>query len=56
MLRLWYVSLYRVQRLREAIEEHREIIALIEIGDSEGAARIMRAHIAEFQAQFMSIR
>ena len=56
VLRLWFVSLHRVQRLREAIEEHREIIGLIKAGDSEGAARIMRAHIAEFQAQFLSIR
>jgi DNA-binding GntR family transcriptional regulator len=56
VLRLWYVSLHRVQRLREAIEEHREIITLIKAGDGEGAARIMRAHIAEFQAQFLSIR
>jgi DNA-binding GntR family transcriptional regulator len=56
VLRLWYVSLHRVQRLREAIEEHREIIALVEAGDGEGAARIMRAHIAEFQAQFLAIR
>jgi DNA-binding GntR family transcriptional regulator len=56
VLRLWYVSLHRVQRLREAIEEHREIIALVEAGDGEGAARIMRAHIAEFQAQFLAFR
>jgi DNA-binding GntR family transcriptional regulator len=55
VLRLWYVSLHRVQCLREAIEEHREMIALVKAGDGEGAARIMRAHIAEFQAQFLSI-
>jgi DNA-binding GntR family transcriptional regulator len=45
-----------VQRLREAIEEHREIIACVKAGDGERAARIMRAHIAEFQEQFLSIR
>src|SRR5262245_3721766 len=56
VLRLWYVSLHRVQRLREAIGEHREIIGLVKAGDGEGAARIMRAHVAEFQAQFLSIR
>jgi len=56
VLRLWYVSLHRVQRLREAIEEHREIVARVKAGDGEGAARIMRAHIAEFQNQFLSIR
>jgi DNA-binding GntR family transcriptional regulator len=56
VLRLWYVSLHRVQRLREAIEEHREIIACVKAGDGERAAQIMRAHIAEFQEQFLSIR
>jgi DNA-binding GntR family transcriptional regulator len=56
VLRLWYVSLHRVQRLAEALEEHREIIAHVKAGDSEGAAEIMRAHVTEFQSQFMSIR
>jgi DNA-binding GntR family transcriptional regulator len=56
VLRLWYVSLHRVQRLREAIKEHREIITLVKAGDGERAAEIMRAHIAEFQDQFLSIR
>jgi DNA-binding GntR family transcriptional regulator len=56
VLRLWYVSLHRVQHLREAIEEHREIITLVKAGDGESAAQVMRAHIAEFQAQFLSIR
>jgi DNA-binding GntR family transcriptional regulator len=56
VLRLWYVSLHRVQRLREAIEEHREIIALVKDGDGERAARMMRAHIAQFQEQFLAVR
>jgi DNA-binding GntR family transcriptional regulator len=56
VLRLWYVSLHRVQRLREALEEHREIIGLVKAGDGEGAAQVMRAHIAAFQAQFLAIR
>jgi Transcriptional regulators len=55
VLRLWYVSLHRVQRLREAIEEHREMLALIKQGDGEAAAALMRKHISEFQAQFMAI-
>jgi DNA-binding GntR family transcriptional regulator len=55
VLRLWYVSLHRVQRLREAIEEHREIIACVKAGDGERAAQIMRGHIAEFQEQFLAI-
>jgi len=56
VLRLWYVSLHRVQRLREAIEEHREIIAAVKDRDSVRAARIMHRHITEFQAQFLAVR
>ncbi len=56
VLRLWYVSLHRVQRLREAIEEHREIIAAVKDRDSARAAQVMRRHITEFQAQFLAVR
>jgi DNA-binding GntR family transcriptional regulator len=56
VLRLWYVALHRVQRLREAVEEHRAIIAAVKVGDGERAAQIMRAHVAAFQEQFLSIR
>jgi DNA-binding GntR family transcriptional regulator len=56
VLRLWYVSLSRVRRLREAIEEHRAIADHLRRGDGEGAAALMRAHITEFQDQFLSIR
>jgi len=52
VLRLWYVSLHQVSRLREAIAEHRDIIAAVKAGDGERAAQIMRAHIAGFQAEF----
>jgi DNA-binding GntR family transcriptional regulator len=56
VLRLWYVSLQRIQGLRGALEEHREIIARVKAGDGEGAARIMRVHVAEFQDQVLAIR
>jgi len=49
ILRLWYVSLHKVSRLSEAIEEHRHIIAAVKAGDGERAAQIMRAHITGFQ-------
>lgn len=55
VLRLWYVSLHKVSRLREAIEEHRDIVAAVKTGDGERAARIMRAHIAGFQNEFMAV-
>jgi DNA-binding GntR family transcriptional regulator len=56
VLRLWYVSLHRVSRLREAIAEHRELIAAIKAGDGERAGEIMRTHIVGFQTEFMAIR
>jgi DNA-binding GntR family transcriptional regulator len=51
VLRLWYVSLHRVGRMREAIEEHRQIVAAVKAGDGERAAEIMRQHILHFQAE-----
>ena len=52
VLRLWYVSLHKVVRLREAIDEHRAIIAALHARDGAGAADAMRAHIAGFQSEF----
>jgi DNA-binding GntR family transcriptional regulator len=55
MLRLWYVSLHKVSRLSEAIEEHRDIITAVKAGNGEQAAHIMRAHIARFQDEFVAV-
>jgi DNA-binding GntR family transcriptional regulator len=55
VLRLWYVSLHKVSRLSEAIEEHREIIAAVKAGDGERAAEIMYTHVLGFQAQFVAV-
>ncbi|MBI1878006.1 MAG: GntR family transcriptional regulator [Chloroflexi bacterium] len=55
VLRLWYVSLHKVSRLTEAIEEHRDIIAAIKAGNGQRAAEIMRAHITGFQTQFAAV-
>jgi DNA-binding GntR family transcriptional regulator len=55
VLRLWYVSLHKVSRLTEAIEEHRDIIAAVKAGDGQRAGEIMRAHVTGFQAQFAAL-
>jgi DNA-binding GntR family transcriptional regulator len=55
VLRLWYVSLHKVGRLAEAIEEHRDLISAIKAGDGDRAAEIMRAHIAGFQTEFTAV-
>ncbi len=54
VLRLWYVSLHRVNRLAEAIGEHCDLLAAIKAGDSPRAAEIMRVHVAGFQNQFIA--
>jgi DNA-binding GntR family transcriptional regulator len=54
-LRLWLVSLHKIGRLRQMIEEHREVIAAIDARDAERAERVMRAHVEEFQKAFMSV-
>lgn len=55
VLRLWHVSLHKVGRLREAIEEHRDIVAAVKAGDGERAAQVVRAHIAGFQKEFIGV-
>ena len=55
MLRLWYISLHKVSRLAEAIEEHRDIIAAVKAGDADRAAEIMRAHVAGFHEEFTTV-
>jgi DNA-binding GntR family transcriptional regulator len=56
VLRLWNVSLHKVGHLREALDEHRAIVAAIQAGDGERAASLMRQHIVGFQNQFTSVR
>lgn len=52
VLRLWYVSLHKVTRLHEAIQEHCDIIEAVKTGDAERAAQVMRKHIISFQTEF----
>lgn len=49
--RLWYLSLDRVshQVVREAIEEHMEVVKALEKRDAEEAERVIQRHIATFQ-------
>jgi DNA-binding GntR family transcriptional regulator len=49
--RLWYLSLERVshQVVREAIEEHTEVVQALEERDADEAERVIQRHIATFQ-------
>lgn len=50
-LRLWYASLGEVEHLREAVAEHRQIVAAIAAGDGEDAGRLMADHVERFQRE-----
>lgn len=48
-LRLWYLVLDHDVRLREAVDEHVELLRAILAGDGELAATIMRKHVVGFE-------
>lgn len=48
-LRLWYLVLYRLGDVREAIEQHQGIADALKAGDGERAAELTKQHIAQFQ-------
>lgn len=52
VLRLWNLSLQRMDVLSEAMDEHRQLLAAIQNRQGERAATIMRAHIRHFQEKF----
>ena len=48
-LRLWYLALDKIGPMREAIDEHRRVLAAISRHDGPQAEAAMRAHITSFQ-------
>ena len=50
-LRLWYLVLDREVRLREAVDEHVELLRAILAGDGELAETIMRKHVTGFERE-----
>jgi DNA-binding GntR family transcriptional regulator len=50
-LRLWYLVLDREVRLREAVDEHVELLGAIAGGDGELASTIMRRHVTNFERE-----
>jgi len=50
-LRLWYLVLDRDVRLREAVDEHVELLRAILAGDGELAETIMRKHVTGFERE-----
>ena len=50
-LRLWYLVLDREVRLREAVDEHVELLRAILAGDGELAETMMRRHVIGFESE-----
>ncbi|HZO62992.1 MAG TPA: GntR family transcriptional regulator [Gaiellaceae bacterium] len=48
-LRIWYLALERVERLDEAVSEHREVLAAMRARDGERAEQAMRRHVQSFE-------
>jgi DNA-binding GntR family transcriptional regulator len=47
--RIWMIALDRAQDLEEAVEAHRDLVQQILVGNGDGAAKIMRAHVEDFE-------
>src|SRR2546421_3619970 len=54
-LRLWYLVLDREVRLREAVDEHVELLEAILAGDGQRAEDIMRRHVTGFEREIRKV-
>ena len=54
-LRLWYLVLDREIRLREAVDEHVELLRAILSGDGDLAEQIMRRHVTGFEHEIRKV-
>ena len=50
-LRIWNLGLGRVDHLRQAVLEHKELLDAIIQGDSDRAFNVMSKHVSEFEAE-----
>jgi DNA-binding GntR family transcriptional regulator len=54
-LRLWYLVIDREVRLREAVDEHVELLQAILAGDADRAEEIMRRHVTGFEREIRKV-
>jgi DNA-binding GntR family transcriptional regulator len=54
-LRLWYLVLDRQVRVREAVDEHVELLESILAGDGDLAETIMRKHVIGFEREIRKV-
>jgi DNA-binding GntR family transcriptional regulator len=54
-LRIWFLALDRVERLDDAIREHRQILEAIRDRDAERAEAVMRLHVKGFERAIRAV-
>jgi DNA-binding GntR family transcriptional regulator len=54
-LRLWFLVLDREVRLREAVDEHVELLRAVLAGDGTRAEAIMRRHVSGFEREIRKV-
>jgi len=54
-LRIWMIALDRAQDLEDAVESHRDLIHEIVVGNGDGAAETMRAHVENFETAMRKV-
>ncbi len=54
-LRLWFLVLDRGIRLREAVEEHRELLRAVLAGDGDRAEQCMQRHVTGFETEIRRV-
>ncbi len=54
-LRLWFLALERVERLEDAVHDHRVLLDTIEQGDGDHAAAVAREHVEDFERQIRQL-
>jgi DNA-binding GntR family transcriptional regulator len=54
-LRIWFLALDRVERLDDAIREHREILEAIRDRDADRAEDVMRRHVEGFERAMRAV-
>jgi DNA-binding GntR family transcriptional regulator len=54
-LRLWYLVLDRGVRLREAVEEHAELLRAVLAADGRRAEEVMQRHVIGFEQEIRKV-
>jgi DNA-binding GntR family transcriptional regulator len=54
-LRLWFLALDRVERLEDAVQEHRDLLVAVASGDAAAAESHARDHVTGFERQIREL-